>query len=349
MAVLFMEGFDNVTSITSASRRGFSMTNGGFDPGKGRFGGGCMIPYTNAVYPGTVALPFSSISGDDIYIGFGFRRASGCNSSLWCLARGTTTNIRGSGANTCFYISFAANSQSATVYNAAGTSLGTFSAPIDNLWHWVNINCHALSGTSGTLVIKIDKVTVFSATGVNMAGASATGTTWTWNMGSTGSGVVNDTIDDLIICDSSGTKNNSEIPDCRIISLIPNSLESAGNWTANTGTIPAAIDDVGAADDDTTYISTSTAGDEFAVGFSDLPVTPTSIGAVQVVSVSKKTGTDSSSLTPKLVTSATGSGVATVLTTSYGVVKTIFENDPGTGTNFTVSDINSIVFKGSVT
>lgn len=308
-----------------------------------------MIPYNNAVYAGSMPLPFTSVSGDDIYIGFAFRRSPNCNASLWCLARGTSTNVRSSGSYTCFYISFTANSQTATVYNAAETTLGTFSAPLDGLWHWVNINCHALSGTSGTLVVKIDKVTVFSATGVNMAGASATGTSWTWNMGATSPGVANDTIDDLIICDSSGTKNNSEIPDCRIISLIPNSLESAGNWTANTGTIPAAIDDVGAADDDTTYISTSTAGDEFAVGFSDLPVTPTSIEAVQVVSVAKKTGTDSSSLTPKLVTSATGSGVATVLTTSYGVVKAIFENDPGTGTNFTVSDINSIVFKGSVT
>lgn len=343
MAILFMDGFDGFTTVAQAGRRGINALNLDVKTTGGRFGGGAAQFYAQAAGGN---FPFVTTSGDTVYIGWA-EKQSAATSTYWALGRGNQSRVSAGGANTCFYL-YWNSSTTVIVYNAAGTQIGTFTLPVDGNWHWYDIKCVALSGTSGSIEIRIDGTTVFQATGVNMAGASATGTQWSWNMGYS-YGYQNDTypyFDDVVIQDTSGTSNNSWVGDCRIATLLPDSVDAAGAWTANTGTLATAL---ATQDDDTAYATSSTTADEFFVGVADLPVTPSAIRAVQTTVIAKKTGTDGTTITPEVKSGSTvGAGAATALGTNYGGFKKIFENDPATSAAWTAAAVNALKVGGKL-
>lgn len=348
MAIIFMEGMDTFNNATTAARRGI-LPVGSLDVKTtgGRFGGGAIQGY-NGEYGNTV--PFTIVSGNTVFIGFSFSQAYSTGNLGFSLARGQLSRVTGSGTNTVFYMRQLSGS-TVTIYNAAGTSIGTVNMPLDGAWHWWDIKVVSLSGTSGSLEIRMDGNVVFSAVSVNMAGASALGNSWCWAFGySYGyQGNNNGYFDDLVICDSSGTSNNDVIGDCRIITKVPTTLDAAGAWTANTGTIPTAIDDGSTPDDDTTYITSSTAADEFFVGADVLGVTPASIKGVKVTAVARKTGAEGTTMTAELKSSGViGAGSAQSMSTSYSGISGIFPVDPNTSSPWTLSAINSLKFGGKL-
>ena len=121
---------------------------------------------------------------------------------------------------------------------------GSFTA---NVWYYIEIywNIHA---STGTCTIKRDGATEISFTGNTYAGTGGTyvNTIAIW------SGTYNTKLyDDMYI------SNSEFLGNFRTVRLSPNAAGDSTQWTANTGTNVAAIDDT-ATDSDTTYVSTST-------------------------------------------------------------------------------------------
>lgn len=349
MSLLFMEGCDGFTTLAQANRRGlFSLnTNMSIKPTGGRWGGGAIQVY-NGEAKGYIHVK-SDGTTDELYIGFAYMQSVTTSNMRFSLARGTLGPVTEAGTTTCFNL-YQQNGQQVDVYNAAGTKLGFFAMPLDGVWHWWSIHVSAKPGTDGLLRIFRDGNLVFFAENVNMAGAAATGVDWVFGFGY-GYGYQGDNngyFDDFVICDGGGTDNNTLMGDCRIITRLPTSLDSAGNFLPNTGTFVEAIDDP-ADDDDTTYISSSTTEDEFYVGFDNLPVTPSAIMGVKAHLVAKKTGAELTWLTARLKSgTAIAEGTGVGLSSGYGEVSSIFTKDPATDAQWTLSAVNAVKLGGYI-
>lgn len=346
MAICFMDGFDGFTTVAQAGRRGINALNLDVKTTGGRFGGGAIQGMGGV---GSINVPFTSISGDTVYLGWAQKQSNMAATMIWSLGRGSASRIQGATSNACMYLMIdTGGSSTVSIRNAAGAQIATFTLPFDGAWHWFDLKVVALSGTSGSFELRMDGNTVASATGVNMAGSSATGTQWSWNFGYSYAyqGDTSPYFDDLVIQDTSGTSNNSWVGDCRIATLLPDSVDAAGAWTANTGTLATAL---ATHDDDTSYASSSTAADEFFVGVADLPVTPSSVRAVQATVIGRKTGTDGTTFTPEVKSGATvGSGASVSLGTSYWASKAIFPVDPATGAAWTAAAVNALKIGGKL-
>lgn len=346
MALLFMDGFDGFSTLAQANRRKlFCSGSIAINQSGGRWGGTAIQCY-NGEAKGYINL---ETADDTMHIGFGFKQSQSTGNLRFSLARGTLGYVQGAGAYTCFNL-YQQNGQQVDVYDAAGTKLGFYAMPLDGVWHWWDISVVALAGTNGSIEVRMDGAVVFSATGVNMAGASATGSVWTFGFGY-GYGYnadANGLMDDLVVCDSTGTHNNTVIGDCRIVTRHPTSLDSASGFVANTGTIPEAIDDP-ADDDDTTYISSSTLGDEFFVGFDNMSVVPSSIKGVKVTLIAKKTGAETTGIIPKIKSNGvSGAGNEGYLASGYGGIDFISEVDPNTGSPWTLAAANAAKLGGTI-
>lgn len=145
-------------------------------------------------------------------------------------------------------------------------------------WHWIEIK--ALMATSGNVEVRVDGVTVLNVAG-DFRDSTSDPLTRIRLFGSR----YERQYDELIICDSTGSTFNDFFGDTRIVATVPDADGSVVNWTASAGTNVSCVDDaLGAYNDDTDYISSSTADQESL--FSHAPFTLTGVNVVKFVQLS---------------------------------------------------------------
>lgn len=285
MALQYMDGFDLYASKADVCRGGWraDAASQTFSTTGGRFGGGCL---RNANATLGWAHPWIIPQGSVGYACFAYyvdNLAAVTGDVSICQARTRLGNILGSlrhdSTGVCQY------------YNNAGVQVGPDSAVVisNASWHWIEFKITpGTDATSGTIEARVNGVVVITEqTGIDtFQSASAAGIDHIFLIGAEEGA----SFDDIHLMDATGTTMNGYLGDTRITTLTPNSDGSTTNWTASAGADYQCVDDTpNAANDDTDYISSSTAAQVTQLQMSNFSDNPTSVNCVQVRARSKKT------------------------------------------------------------
>ena len=339
MALLWIEGFEDYGTSTSTDivpllqRRYPTVDMSGGSPttvnlSTGRFGGfTCKrIP---AIY-GYLYTP-ALTTNDTLVVGMGVYTGYSGSNSVIALYDGTTQGVN---------ISLNTQSLGVHVYRG-GTSLGSgYGVEIrQNNWYWVEIKvkCH---NTSGTVEVRVNGATVVSLSGVD----TQEGTHAYHDVVRLGFRDVA-FIDDVYICDGSGTANNDFLGNCRVVSLLPDGDAATLEWTPSTAGAHYGLVDESFPNDDTDYVEDATSGH---VDLYDYGAVPTlgPIRGVQVNTECRNTDANSFSLitVAKSGTIVSEDSAQVIGTQSYTCRRRTLETDPNTGDSWTADGLNAAQF-----
>lgn len=166
-------------------------------------------------------------------------------------------------------------------------------------WNYIEFGIR-LHDSTGACVVKVDGQELAELTLTNIDTKSSTdadiGAVRLYSNARTGAALdERDGLDD-IYCEWGGW---TPVGEGRLETLPANSDVSAGGWTPSTGaTLFGVIDELPANHAD--YLSATTAGNEFRVGFADLSTIPSTIYGVEVQNISQKDEAGTRTLRNKL-------------------------------------------------
>lgn len=152
-------------------------------------------------------------------------------------------------------------------------------------------------------------------------------------------------IDDVYVCDGVGSYNNDFLGDCRVDYLPANADGAVNEFSRSAGsTNYENVDDLPAADNDTTYNQSGLAGDQDLYGCASFSFTPLSILGVQIENVARQTGAgDTRSLKPLARSGGTTyDQAAQPLSESWACKMKALDRDPNGGIAWTESAVNSL-------
>lgn len=330
MAIIQAYGFDvyddvaelfNEPAWSEGSRTRFATTGGRFGGGRFHFTSGTSNPtlFVNLAVP--------SKPGPTIYIGFAMTRSTWGTNDIF--------DMLGSGSQ---HMRFNSNSGLGTIdVYRLGVFQDRFQFP-SNSWHWIEIKL-LIDDTIGELIVKLDEVTVFEQIGVDtQSGGSQFVDVIRWLSDELPDTVYS--IDDVIIHNNADFIGDHRIETLRVFDESPqiDFNPSAGSNNA------AMVDEAPGADNDTTYVESSTPGHQdlySATTFTGLD--PVDITAVIVRGKIKKDDAGSRSIKFLANTGTIGNTAITALSTDYQYADGIFETDPSTdGAPFTKANVNAI-------
>ena len=201
-----------------------------------------------------------------------------------------------------------------------------------------------INNSTGSVEIFVDGVSVASATNVDTQVSANAQITEIALMGQS---IIDPIFDDVYVLDSSGSSNTSRLGQPRVETVFPNADGTTNNWTPQgAGSNYVEVDDNGpGADDDTTYVSTSTAANKDLYGFAALTG---SIGTIHGVAVAAKVrAEDAGFRTVRTVARSSATEVESAskgISTSYKYIDHIYETDPNGGGAWTESSVNAAEF-----
>lgn len=198
----------------------------------------------------------------------------------------------------------------------------------------VRIYYHA---SAGTIDIWFDEANVLSLSGLN-TGAAPSSVAMSASVGNQFS------VCDLVI-QASNTSTDLPVGDRAVSLLLPT---GAGNYAqfALTGAATnwQAVSEV-PPDNDTSYVSSSTAGQRDSYAMADLPANTLSVAAVVAKLRARKTDAGSRTLNPAFRIAGTDyDGTAQTLGTSYLQQYQVYNTNPATSAAWTPSDVNGAEF-----
>jgi len=278
VALISISGLDVFDDRADAIAAGWTVqntTNTTFSTSNGRFGGGAWNN-TSATTYFLLNSPNPTTQGNNAFVSFAYwhNGAGGATDGLVQLSNISSQSLMTIRHNAAGQV-LAYNSPGSLVGSSAGTPL------TPNTWHWISIR--TLLGTNnstGELQVYVDGVEAIATIAAidTYRGAGDTAAQW-YFFGSDG----DSRFDDIILSDDSGSTNNTFIPDARVFSLNVDGAGGTDDWTPNTGTGAAAVDDaLAGSDGDTTYISSATVAQESRYAIESLPITPTGVLGVNI-------------------------------------------------------------------
>jgi hypothetical protein len=211
----------------------------------------------------------------------------------------------------------------------------------DATWYYIESK-FLVANSGGTVQVKINQaVEVTYASGDTQE--QATDSVLQIGVGCQASYSIPCYLDDFYALNSDGTVNNTYLGEQRCEIITPTS-DSSVAWTRNTGaTNFSAVDDaIGAPDDDTTYVSSSTSAQKDEYGLSDLTVIST-VAGVKLVTRAEKDDANPLSLKTGVKSGATDQQVTHALGVGYANFIDIFETSDGVSTAFDATTVNSLL------
>ena len=224
------------------------------------------------------------------------------------------------------------------------TVLAETPAPVlsTDTWHYVEVKV-VIHSTAGSYEIRVDGVTVLSDTGVNTRGNGADSEIVQFHFE-----VVDQQFDDIYICNIDGTKNNDFLGRVVIEGIFPNADGDSGDWTPSSGTDHSAMVSDNPADDDTSYVQSSTQDAEDLYAYTDLStITTETILGVMVntdVRMNEFPGNLDIKQPVKSGTTTADGDAANIDINTYEHVHRIVEDDPATAAAWTGSGVNNAQF-----
>ena len=274
MALLFMDGFDYYTDDVIANLRGKWNPAGTFyttaiNSTTGRDGTGKAL---SLVALGDVKTSWPSTN--EIIIGFHFQSRLWQNGNVFYFYKQDTLQMTiGMDAGAHLDVRRAGST-------VIGTSTSTFT---DDQWY--HIECRIKIGNSdGEVELKVDGVGEINITAIdNQDHADAEIET----LLIAGDSSIVPIVDNLYIMDTTGSRLNDFLGDCRIETLYPDGVGAAADFTPSAGANWQNVDEV-VPDDDTTYNEDTVVSSKDRFTFTDIVSTPDPIHAIAVNVRAKK-------------------------------------------------------------
>lgn len=209
-----------------------------------------------------------------------------------------------------------------------------------NTFHYIELKA-TIHNTTGSYEVHVDGVTWLSATNVDTQ-TSANAYANAIVLGSTLSGVIQ--FDDLYIFDGTGSQNNNFAGDVAITYTLANSAGDLAQWTPSAGSNFQCVDE-NPNDGDTTYVSSSTIGQQDLYNFTNISGAATSVLGIQRIVVARKDDAGTRLIKPIYKGGGTiFQGTAVSLTSSYVWLLDTLEADPATSSPWTLADLNAAQF-----
>lgn len=252
-------------------------------------------------------------------------------------------NTASVGSSQCTLVLNSANKLELHLGLHSGTLLATGSTTLaDGVFHYIEVKA-LIANSAGVFEVKIDGVVDATYTGdtQNAANNSVLGVTIGGYSGS-GTGVPG-YYDDFYILNNIGSTNNTYLGEQRCEIITPTS-DSTVAWTRNTGASNfSAVDDaIGAPDDNTTYVSSSTTAQKDEYGLSDLTGV-NAVAGVKLITRAEKDDANPLSLKTGIKSGATNQQVTHALGVGYANFIDLFETSDGASTAFTPTTVNSLL------
>jgi len=353
MALILMEGFDtfgaNGVQITSEVKDTYSMHDPSYNfyARPGRVAG--LSAQWSSTSPDAILTMVPNAAPHATYIvGFGYYlpHASGVPDTGTAFAlrqKGHYESIVGVG----FHV--ASDGTVSAVTGDGSTVIVSSSAGIiqNQTWHYIEMKvyCHP---SAGTVDIMVDDSTVASGTGLDTdyatVGSSPVFEGVCWR-GQNNLLQYQPRIDDLYVCDGSGSINNDFLGDCVVRPLYPTSDAGTNDWTPSTGVNHYAVVDDQYWNDETDYLDTDTDADKEMFGFGTISTGDDIIG-ITLHSTNRRLSPSSGTLQHIYESNASEqgeSGLILGVTTIRGNYS-ISETNPDTLSPWTEAEINAGTF-----
>lgn len=336
----FIDGFDHYSSSQITRKwNNLIASTGTASMVTGRYGGQALeLNYgSNYIY----VNKYFSVSQSTWIIGLNFKINSGPTvpgPDFYFL------QLMDSG-NTQILISYTNTGSLLQVFRGTGTLLATTPVTL-SIWYYLELKI-IISSSIGSVLLKLNNTPVVNLTNTNTQNTGNNTANGIQFGGSpTNRPTSNFDIDDLYVCDTTGTYNNDFLGEVKVSTLTPN---GAGNYSQFTksGSSPAATNYQGVneipANDDTSYNSSNVPNQIDTFTFTDLSDVPLFISAIQTNTQSRKDNTGTRSGNPLIRISGTDYLLSSFNPiTSYSIDNQIQEKNPATGLPWTLSDINAL-------
>ena len=336
MAMLLIEGFDEYSTDAEMQRGGWNFSSlaavNQSAPVHGTLGRAIQVISTNAY----ASHPFGPSTATFV-LGCAeqFIDAGPSNGVLFSLLQGGNNQID---IRTVAGGEIQIRRGTSTVIGltvGAGLSMG--------LYFYIEIKMF-LHASTGTIDVWVDGINVLSDTGLNTLNTS---TAEIDVIRCVGHSTPEPGFDSLYILDDSGSDNTDRLGEVFVETLVPDADGNVNNFTRVGGGSNnfEAVDEIGPADDDTTYNHSATATDQELYGMTALAGGIGTVFAVQASALVRKE--DPGERFIRLVARSNvtevespnrGFGVA------YRYISHIYENDPDGGTDWDEAAVNAAQF-----
>lgn len=334
MALRFIDGFDHYSIASQIPFKYTSYSDSGSSIG---------ITTMTGRRSGSTALLFRS-SGD--FIGMTFDAQSTWVVGLALYLLGTETNelMRFVDADGTIQAAVGiGNDGTIRVYRgsfSSGTLLATSSNSLPTLaWNFIEVKL-SIADSGGAFEVRVNESTWINFTGDTKQSTQTTAVRIQIYGRSS-----DNAIDDLYICDGTGSANNSFLGDVRVDTVRPigvgnysefSKQGSASNWDN--------LDDT-TIDSDSTYNYSNTVGQRDTLDCGNLPAITGSIFGVQVNMAARKDDAGGRTLRSLTRVSSTDyEGASQNVGTDYRVYRQVIEQNPNTTAAWTESEVNTAEF-----
>jgi hypothetical protein len=232
----------------------------------------------------TIATPWLTINRT-LIAGFAFKLSAIGNAGYLCTFRGPD----GDGASAAYEnLDIRVTANAALNLWVAGVTNNTTANNIvsANTWYYFEMKAYC-DNSAGTVEVRLDGTPVMTYTGDTQFGA-ATPNYFSSFAFRGGGNLQRITVDDLYICDASGSTNNDFLGDCRVQTIWPDG-DASGNMTANSGTDEYAMVNSHTLNT-SNYIKDTTSGNQSVFAYEALPITPNTVLGVMVTTESMLSG-----------------------------------------------------------
>jgi hypothetical protein len=334
MTLLFMDGAD-FYSAAEMTRKWPNSVTSGIVMTTGRFGTGQALRMGNNLSAAISAVFTNSATA---ICGFAWRVSS------------LNRHIFGFQDNGSAQVELRINSTGNLFMTRNGTAISSAGTTVYaiNTWYYTEVKV-TIDNSAGSFEVRVAEVVELSGSGLDTQNtANAYVNQLRFFQGNAG---VNLDIDDVYFLNSSGGTHNDFLGDCRIETIYPSGAGNSTQFTPNTGSNFAAVDESGGSDSDTTYVASSTVGHKDTYTFGDLVSTTGSVVAVQphITHRIDTSGTRSLAIVTRSGGSEADSSNIAVTSTSYTQARELQTVNPVTTSNWTISEINAAEFGIKVT
>lgn len=323
MALLFADGFETGTAAWSMNTNTSLTASGRFGNGVASTGGGSGIsvgiaPNTNTIIVGFASKPTSS-GGELVQLSYDNNPSISVN--------------RGSGGEVFVERGFSTILSTSAVNVMPG-----------NAWSYIELKTFIADSPSGNVTVRVNGVEVINSSGIDTKDSATIVSTNKVQFVVATSYVV----DDVYICDNTGSVNNDFLGELMVEHMVPNS-DDTSQWVGSDGNSVNNFDLVNETGpyNSSDYVASSTVGDRdlYLPTTSSRPVSSPVRGVI-VSAIAQKT--DAGIRTARLVIKEGAGGTVRTsstmgLPTTFGELRALWDRKAD-GSAWTVADVNQLRF-----
>lgn len=336
MALIYIDSFDHYATA-DATKKGWTLGSyGAISSSQGRRS-------TSAFRARGTSGTRSIAQGASFVVGMAMKfDATGAN-ALFGLIDGSTEQI-----------SVRLNSSAQIILSRNGTTLGTSSFTVSPAtWYFIELKATIANSISAdSCIVRVNGIEVLNLAAGTDTQATANAYANKLYIAGPGSAieVTYTYIDDLYVCDQSGSANNDFLGDVRVDAIYPDGDGAYSEWTPSTGSTHYNLVDE-TAPNTTDYVSSDTVGQRDSYTFADLPaITTVTVHGLQVNAAALNDDAGARSIaTFARAGSNNQDGTGEALNTSQVYVRQISEINPNTSEAWTQGGVNGAQFGVVVT